>query len=313
MISFTNGYVTLLLPGQTGITAKTLFVVLLCLIVVGISSGAGLNADQWNDQGVTLYENGSYDEALLAYEKATDLDPQYEPAWYNKGLVLFSLGRYESSVEAYSRAIDLNPDSGDSWFNLGLALEKTGNKTGSEDAFLRSSQLEGGQSPVTMESSMSGSETDTAVQESSALTDDASAYQDDEFDRLYEKNDKKITESLHQITTWITDRNWKDADAKSLSTSRYLVEYLNQIKALHLSDKYDDARDSYVFFLELLAKSTNEISEIASLYPVYFDDEHPYNYNKADNADYLKRLQSVITTISNAKDELDRFSEKYSR
>lgn len=139
----------------------------------------------------------------------------------------------------------------------------------------------------------------------------SSEYQDTEFDQMYQANYQKINESLHQITTWLKDKNWKEADQKSQKTSGYLTDYVNQLKALSLSDSYSDKRDTYVFALQQLSLANKGISEIASLYPVYFGPEDANINSNADYDDFLNRLQSIIQTLSTAQDELDRFSKKY--
>lgn len=283
------------------------FAVFFVFLVPGLCSAAGFTADQWNDKGVDLYHNESYEEALDAYEKAIELDPEHELAWYNKGLVLFSLEQYNDAVIAYKHALNINPSSVDSWYNLGLTLGKTGNLSESEEAFARSLQLEEEQSKKSglEEPGNNGPSDKETDNEDSADTDDA------EFDRLYQKSERKITDNLHQIVTWLNDGRWGEVDKQALKTSKFIVDYLNELKALQLSDSYEDKRDSYVFFLEQVAGATSEISEVASLYPVYFNHGNVNYYNKGDEEDYLKRLESAITALGSAQDELDRFNEKY--
>ncbi len=67
---------------------------------------------------------GYYEEAIRAYDNATELNPKYLTAWKNKGNILYSLGRYNESLEAYDRAIEIDPKYGLALFGKGLALDK---------------------------------------------------------------------------------------------------------------------------------------------------------------------------------------------
>ena len=63
----------------------------------------------WNGKGIVLSEQGKYDEAIKAFDRAIELNPQYADAWYNKGLALDHQGKYDEVIKAYDRAIKINP------------------------------------------------------------------------------------------------------------------------------------------------------------------------------------------------------------
>jgi tetratricopeptide (TPR) repeat protein len=39
----------------------------------------------WNNKGDALLNQGKYDEAIQAYDKAIQLDPKFAAVWNNKG------------------------------------------------------------------------------------------------------------------------------------------------------------------------------------------------------------------------------------
>lgn len=291
----------------TGNLIATISVICMLVGIAGICSAEPLSADEWNDIGVDFFENQSYEDALFSYEKAIEIDSKHEYAWYNKGLLLLKEEQFDSAAQAFFQALDINASSSDSWYNLGIALENSGNSTGARFAFTRSEEIE--QTQIATEDT--GSDTVPSETGTDADVETLAESSDAMFDALYQKNDAKITEDLHQITSLLNDARWTEADTKALSTSKYLVEYINELKALELSDSYDEIRESYIFFLDHLAEGTNEISEIASLYPIYFNHGNVNYRNKGDEEDYYRRLQSAITIISSAQDELDRFKNKY--
>jgi tetratricopeptide (TPR) repeat protein len=56
--------------------------------------------------GFLLREQGRYDEALSAFDRAVEIDPQYTMAWNNRGTTLASLGRYDEAILACDKAIE---------------------------------------------------------------------------------------------------------------------------------------------------------------------------------------------------------------
>jgi len=77
-------------------------------------------------KGAALVVLGRYEEALQAFDKAIELDPQYADAWNNKGVALYELGRYKEALQAYDKAIELDPYDADAWNDKGTVLGKLG-------------------------------------------------------------------------------------------------------------------------------------------------------------------------------------------
>jgi tetratricopeptide (TPR) repeat protein len=46
-------------------------------------------------------------EALAAFNKALELNPNYQRAWFNKGNVLASLGKPEDALAAFDKATEI--------------------------------------------------------------------------------------------------------------------------------------------------------------------------------------------------------------
>jgi len=62
---------------------------------------------------------GNYDKAILAYDKALELDPNFIEAWYYKGVDLDGLGNHSQALKAYEKATELDPENDDAWNNMG--------------------------------------------------------------------------------------------------------------------------------------------------------------------------------------------------
>ncbi len=90
-------------------------------VIYGTESSQG-----WLERGNALADQNSYDNALLAYDNAIELDPSNTNAWINKGNALNELGRYNESLQAYDRAIEIDPNSTNAWISKGNALNDQG-------------------------------------------------------------------------------------------------------------------------------------------------------------------------------------------
>lgn len=86
-------------------------------------------ADAWNNKGVSLKAQNKYDEAIVASDKAIELNPRLAKAWFNKGLALGYQGKYDEAIQAYNRSIEIDPEDADVCYNKGMALRLLGRNT----------------------------------------------------------------------------------------------------------------------------------------------------------------------------------------
>jgi len=86
------------------------FLIMMALAALCISVAAQeKTAEDWFNKGQELFRNGSQEEAIIAYDKAIELNPQYGMAWGGKATALSILGRYNESLDAYDKAIETWP------------------------------------------------------------------------------------------------------------------------------------------------------------------------------------------------------------
>lgn len=93
-------------------------------------------ADYWYQRGLQLAGERSYEEAIEAYDKAIQIDPENVGAWDGKALALKSLAlsshdtekfneslkAYDQSIELYNERIAKNPQDTNALYYKGLAL-----------------------------------------------------------------------------------------------------------------------------------------------------------------------------------------------
>ena len=94
--------------------------------IIRMASGCEEGAIELINKGNTLGNLGRYEEALEAYEKATEIKTDDFGAWYNKGNTLVNLGRYEDALEAYEKVTEVKPDFFNAWINKGNTLDTLG-------------------------------------------------------------------------------------------------------------------------------------------------------------------------------------------
>jgi len=86
-----------------------IFIAMIALVALCVSAMAQENtSNYWMENGTKLLWDGSYDEAVNAFDKAVQLDPENYEAWVTKGRILTYLGRYEDSLQAYDKAIGID-------------------------------------------------------------------------------------------------------------------------------------------------------------------------------------------------------------
>ncbi len=142
----------LLTVGQLGY----LYVVINLNIMLEQEGAKEPDADGWHELAADLFDKGRMDEALVAYVKAIECDPENprllhrqariyaklnrdldalaiyeslttrdkndEMAWYSRGIELFVLTRYDEALAAFEKAIALAPNDYYDWENKGQAL-----------------------------------------------------------------------------------------------------------------------------------------------------------------------------------------------
>jgi len=89
-------------------------------------------AEDWYKKGLELSKKGSHEEAVRAYDKAIEIDPQNATLWLAKGQGLRSMAYgfsgqerttiEEAAIKAYDKAIKIDPNYSDAWGSKGYIL-----------------------------------------------------------------------------------------------------------------------------------------------------------------------------------------------
>lgn len=83
-------------------------------------------AESFFNLGASASQKGHYDEAIIHYKKALNLNPNYEHALNNLGVIYFKKGEEEKAIELLEKAITANASYGDPYYNLGAIYHNKG-------------------------------------------------------------------------------------------------------------------------------------------------------------------------------------------
>ena len=80
------------------------------------------NLQAWFNGGMIQHEEGMLHPALQCYLRAIEIDPEQSKIWCNLGALQFQLGEFQHSVDSLNRAVGLKPDYARAWDNLAGSL-----------------------------------------------------------------------------------------------------------------------------------------------------------------------------------------------
>lgn len=86
-----------------------------------------LRGSDWFIKGWGLQNSGNHNDAITAYNKAIELDPQYAMAYNMRGAAYADLGDFRQAMRDHGKAIELDPQYAAAFSNRGVAHCQLGN------------------------------------------------------------------------------------------------------------------------------------------------------------------------------------------
>jgi len=90
-----------------------------CLIIFSANLVLANSSKDWFERGNAFQDEGAYQDAVEAYEKSAELNPNYWVVFQNLGLAYQKLRNFEKASEAFQKALKLAPDNLDIHLSLG--------------------------------------------------------------------------------------------------------------------------------------------------------------------------------------------------
>jgi tetratricopeptide (TPR) repeat protein len=84
------------------------------------------HAAMHNNVGIALGQVGRVQEAIVQYEQALRIKPDYAEAHCNLGLTLIGIGRLQEGMEHFEDSLRIVPNYATAHAGLGIALERAG-------------------------------------------------------------------------------------------------------------------------------------------------------------------------------------------
>ncbi len=107
-----------------------------------VSATREQESEDWFQRGLTLEETGApVGDAVAAYRKAIELNPQAAGALVNLGTIHFRMRRMADAEEFYHRAMEADPEYPLAHFNLGNLYDEQGNPSEARKYYLSAIRL----------------------------------------------------------------------------------------------------------------------------------------------------------------------------
>jgi tetratricopeptide (TPR) repeat protein len=116
------------------------------------------NAHVWNELGNIYFNTGAYDDAIVAYSKAIQLDRCFAWPYSNLALTYVQKGRFTEAILLYQRSIELftsEKDKAISWNRLGNVYRRLNNYDSAIAAYQRADELDPENTTLSLQSRFS--------------------------------------------------------------------------------------------------------------------------------------------------------------
>ena len=100
-----------------------------------------LNANEWSQQGFDAFQAKEYQNAIIYYNKAIQLNPDFAATYNNRGVAKKNLQDYTGAITDYNKAIQLNPEDAKAYLNRGVAKNDLQDYTGAITDYNKAIQL----------------------------------------------------------------------------------------------------------------------------------------------------------------------------
>ena len=89
----------------------------------------------YKDRGVAHAGKGEYDRAILAYDQALRLDPNYVEAYCGRGSNYWSKGKHERAIQDFNQALQFDPHCARAYYGRGVVYASKGEYDGAIHAY----------------------------------------------------------------------------------------------------------------------------------------------------------------------------------
>ncbi len=131
---------------KSGAGARSALALIAMAALCSCTLAQEMTSEDWYKKGLELSKKGSYEEAVKAYDKAIEIEPQNATFWFAKGQGLLSTtygpiglrgeertAAEEAAIRAYEKAIQIDPNYTDAWICKGFILLRIATRNSTVD------------------------------------------------------------------------------------------------------------------------------------------------------------------------------------
>jgi tetratricopeptide (TPR) repeat protein len=114
-------------PTMKNASNKTIWIILPLVLFCLLSCAStqqektgSRDAEFYNNRGIAYDKEGQYDQAILDYNKALEINPRYAEAYNNRGVIYRKKGQFDRALLDYNRALKINPRFAESYYGRGF-------------------------------------------------------------------------------------------------------------------------------------------------------------------------------------------------
>ena len=112
----------------------------------------------WNELGNVYFNTGAFEDAIIAYSKAIELDRWFAWPYSNLALAYVQKGRFAEAILLYQRSIELftsDKDKAISWNRLGNVYRRMDDYDNAICAYQRADELDPNNTTLSLQSRFS--------------------------------------------------------------------------------------------------------------------------------------------------------------
>lgn len=99
---------------------KQLHLLLVALAFVLTGNAHGQSAEYYYNQGSEILQLGDYRDAIVAFNKALEIDPELVDAYIKRATAKSKLNDYRGAIADYNKAIQIDPENADTYYNRAI-------------------------------------------------------------------------------------------------------------------------------------------------------------------------------------------------
>lgn len=88
----------------------------------------------YTNLGTAYFGKGNYEMAVISFQQALKLAPEYSPAYFGLGYAYEEINKWDWAIDAYKKSIFYAPDNAAAYFRMGRLYQRMNRKAEAQEA-----------------------------------------------------------------------------------------------------------------------------------------------------------------------------------